>query len=408
MAEKRVLVIGSGVAGLSAALDLAAAGVEVDVVEQYEFAGGQGIRLSCKATETCVKCGACMAGDRLGRALRHPRIRLMTGSSIEATDRNGRFAFQIRRKPEFIDPSKCNACGICYKQCPAEGAIIQGTSGHHRPFFAISEKVCLYLKDKSCTACRDSCPMSAINLDAMKQTELTQADAVIVAAGFSTYRPYEKPYGYGVFPNVVTNQELEAILKRHGRVLRPSDHTEPGRIAFIQCVGSRDTKLGHLWCSTYCCGSALRLARLIGHRQPQIQTTLFYIDIQTFGRTIESYYKETKEKIRMIRSIPGDIYPSENKGLKMTYLDPMTADTLQEDFDLIVLSVAMMPPAGLEGILKMFHLDRIADGFLSLSEDTARQGIFAAGAVTGPMPLAEAAASGSKAAWQSICYLKTA
>jgi heterodisulfide reductase subunit A len=408
MAEKRVLVIGSGVAGLSAALDLAAAGITVDVVEQYEYAGGQGIRLSCKATKACVKCGACMADDRLGKVLRHPRIRLMTGSSVEAPDRNGRFAFQIRHKPEFIDPSKCNSCGICLKECPAEGAIIQGTSGHHRPFYAISEKTCLYLKDKSCTACRDTCPTRAINLDAVRQTESIQADAVILAAGFSTHRPYEKPYGYGVFPDVVTNQELETILKRHGKVLRPSDYSEPARMAFIQCVGSRDAKLGHLWCSTYCCGSALRLARLIGHRQPQIQTTLFYIDIQTFGRTFETYYTETKKKLRMIRSIPGDIYPSENKGLKITYLDPLTADTLQEDFDLIVLSVAMIPPAGLADLLKMFHLDRIADGFLSPGEDMEREGIFAAGAVTGPMPLAEAAAGGSKAAWQAICYLKTA
>jgi heterodisulfide reductase subunit A len=143
----------------------------------------------------------------------------------------------------------------------------------------------------------------------------------------------------------------------------------------------------------------------MAHRQPEIQTTLFYIDIQNYGRTFESDYRETREKIRMIRSIPGDIYPSGNDRLKITYFNPDTGETHQEDFDLVVLSVAMTPPA-LADLSKHFRLEKTADGFLSVSEAMAQEGVFAAGAATGPMPLAEAAAGGAEAAWQVLQHLK--
>ncbi len=407
MPEKRVMIVGSGVAGMSAALDLAAAGVAVDVLEQSEFAGGQGIRLSCKATDACVKCGACMADDRLGKLLSNPRIRLWTAACIQAVSKNSRFVFRVDRKPVFVDEAKCSHCHICLEQCPAEGAILQGTSGYHRPFYALSEAHCLHFKDKSCTACQESCPTGAIRLDAAGRTETVESDAVIVAAGFSTHRPHEKPYGWGLFPDVVTTAELEAILKRKGRALRPSDGTEPGRIAFIQCVGSRDAKIGHLWCSIYCCGSALRMARLIRHRQPESQTTVFYIDIQNFGRDFERDYRQAKEKIRMIRSIPGDIYPSEKGKMKLTYLDEKGRETVQEDFDLVVLSVAMTPPEKLDALSQWLPLKQTPGGFLFEDPESARQGVFTAGAATGPMTLAEAAASGSKAARQALRFLET-
>jgi len=171
MTQKRVLVVGSGIAGLTAALDLAAAGVSVDIIEEHSFPGGRGIRLSCKATDRCVKCGACMVDHRLGNVLNHPGIRLRTRTGLQEATRNGRFQLRIRQAPTWIDPLKCTDCGLCLKACPVEGAILQGTSGYHHPFYAISEAACRYVKDKSCSACRDICPAEAIDLDAFEKTE---------------------------------------------------------------------------------------------------------------------------------------------------------------------------------------------------------------------------------------------
>ncbi len=407
MDEKRVMVIGGGIAGLTAAWELASAGIAVDVCERSDFAGGQGIRLSCKATDACVKCGACLADDRLGKVTAHPRIRLMTGARIEALPGKGAFSFQIRHKPRFIDPSRCTDCGLCHRICPVEGALVQGTSGFHRPFYAVSESRCLYLKDQSCTLCQEKCPTKAVHLDAAWRTETIKAHAVIVSVGFSLYLPRDKPYGYGLFKNVVTHRELEAGVKRHGRVLRPSDHAEPRRIAFIQCVGSRDAKRGHLWCSTYCCGASLRMARRIAHQQPRTQTTLFYIDIQTFGRSFPAFYHEIRESIRMVRAIPADIYPSGDGALKLTFWDEKTGKTRQEEFDLVVLATAMIPPDSLEALSQGLPLERTQEGFLSSDTGAGKGGVFAAGAATGPMPLAEAMASGAQAAWEAIRYLNS-
>ncbi|OGP62292.1 MAG: hypothetical protein A2V65_05105, partial [Deltaproteobacteria bacterium RBG_13_49_15] len=338
MKNEKVLIVGGGTAGLTAALELANSDIRIDVVDRSDFLGGHAVRLSCKAVSGCVKCGACIVEEKLDQARRHPRIRLMPGTQIRSISRNRRFNAELRHKPVFIDPVKCNACGVCMDTCPVEGGVFRGSSKHHVPFYAISEKACIYLKDRSCRKCEKACPQKAICLDLAETMEPVEADAVILAYGFSPFCPENKPYGYGIFKNVITSLELETMVRGKGRVTLPLDGREPGSIAFIQCVGSRDAKLHHLWCSKYCCGFALRMADLIKARQPLSEITLFYIDIQTFGNDFGSFYDRIREKIRMIRIIPGDIYPSQGDQLKVTYFDNAIAETVQEEFDLVVLS----------------------------------------------------------------------
>ena len=231
MTDRQVLIIGGGIGGLTAALALAQRGVEAAVVEKEAAVGGHAARLACKALERCVKCGACLAAQTIAAASAHPRIRLHTGCRVSDIRRGRRYAYTL-----------------------------EPTSGGEAP----------------------AAPAPG------------EADAVVLAAGFRTFDPAAKPYGYGLFPDVITNLELEGLLRSGPILRRRSNGAEPSRMAFIQCVGSRDAALGHLWCSAFCCAAAVRAARLIKRRQPALEITIFYIDLQNFGRDFESVYAQAR------------------------------------------------------------------------------------------------------------------
>jgi heterodisulfide reductase subunit A len=407
MANK-VLVIGGGVAGLAVASDLADLDIDVEIVEQSDFPGGHAIQYSCKATDQCVKCGACMVEEKLDRVVQNPKIKLMAGTRVQEVSKSKDYSVTLLKKPVFIDPEKCGNCGLCFEKCPENGAVTKGFSKNHTPFYAISSEKCLYLKDQSCTVCREACPEGAIDLDAGEMTEPTHANAVILATGFTPFNPVSKPYGYGKFENVITNLEMERMLRTDGRALKPSNGVEAGSIAFIQCVGSRDAKLNHLWCSKVCCGSALRMAGLVKARQPEIQVTFFYMDVQTFGRDFDEFYAKIRKDVRLIRAIPGDIYPAVNDQLRVTFLDNTSSETFQEEFDLVVLSVGMTPCQGIQETTETLKLQLAETGFVEQADKgglTSEKGIFTAGSVTGPMSIPESIASAGQTAFEVAKYL---
>jgi heterodisulfide reductase subunit A len=162
MMDRTVAVIGGGVAGLTAALELARFGFQVDVIEKADFAGGHAIRFACKATDQCVKCGACIVEEKLAQAIEDPGIRLLSGSRIEKISKSRTYEIKLTQKAVYIDARNCTACGICLEQCPEDDAIIRGVSKSHSPFLVINEETCRYMADQSCTRCRDECPEKAI------------------------------------------------------------------------------------------------------------------------------------------------------------------------------------------------------------------------------------------------------
>jgi heterodisulfide reductase subunit A len=410
MTEKSVLIIGGGVAGLSAAHNLAQLGIGVEIIEKSNFMGGQAIGFSCKATDQCVKCGACMVEEKLKHVIENPIINYSLLSNVKKISNTKRFSVSFEKGPEHIDPQRCTGCGECFNKCPSRGAIIGGFSKNNRPFYAINREKCINIEGKSCIICQDLCPEGAINLDE-KKTELnTKADAIIVATGFTPFNPESKPYGYNRFKNVITNLDLEIMLRQKTRAIRPSDHSHPKRIAFVQCVGSRDAKLKHLWCSKVCCGSALRMARLIKARQPETKVTFFYIDIQTFGKDFEIFYREVKKEVRMIRAVPGDIFKTKDDSLRITFSDNITHETVEEIFDLVVLSIGLTPCTDSGDLAKLLNIEIADTGFFHTSGTsglTGKEGVFLTGTAMGPMSIAETIANAGSTAWQTLKYLNS-
>ena len=202
--------------------------------------------------------------------------------------------------------------------------------------------------------------------------------------------------------------ELEDILRREGRFLRPSDGQPARKMAFIQCVGSRDARLNHLWCSKICCGSALRMAGLINARQPKSEISFFYIDVQTFGRDFVPFYRRVQEEVRMIRAIPGDIFETPDGQLRVTYIDGETHETIEEIFDCVVLSVGLQPCEENLKVAKQLNLKVGDSGFLipsEIADEASNNGVFSAGAVGGPMSIAESIASAGETSLKILKHM---
>jgi len=403
MKNKHVTVIGGGVAGLSAALALARFDLQVDVIESSPFLGGHAIRLACKATDTCVKCGACIVEEKLLQALQNPRIRLITNARVENIRQDQGFYYDLLQTPHRVDPDDCTNCGVCLELCPA-GAIKTGTSAGHKPFLTLDPQACLHIHGEDCQACQQGCPENAIRLTDQNSQEACHSDALLLATGFTPFSPERKPYGYRRFQNVITNLELEEKLRRTAGTLKTPKGKEINNIAFIQCVGSRDAQLHHLWCSRICCGSSLRLARLIKWRQPDVSVTVFYIDIQNVGKDFDRFYQNAQGQFNFQRSIPADIFEQNDGRLQVSFADSQTQEGQELLVDMVVLAIGLCPPKPLSDQEEPIDGRTDDDGFILVPE--ASNGIFAAGAATGPMGIAESVASAESAAWSTIRYLQ--
>jgi heterodisulfide reductase subunit A len=406
--HKHVAVIGGGVAGLTAADALAGWGVQVSLFEKTPFLGGHAIQLTCKATDACVKCGACVAEEKLHQVTRNPNVEIHTGTQIDAVSGRNPFQIAYRTHSPLVNADRCNGCGICFEKCPVPGAILQGQAPRVGPYVAIRRDLCRFFDNAACSLCRDTCPQGAIDLSHRAQTATMLADAILVATGFSPYNPSDKPYGYGRFPNVITSLDAERRLREHAGMKRPSDGRSAGRIAFVQCVGSRDAQLGHPWCSKICCGSSLRMARLIQSRQKDVQISFFYIDVQTFGKDFQSFYRNARENIRMIRAIPGDVLRTDTDELKVIYFDPQTRASEEAVFDVVVLSVGLLPASDNGRTARILDWAAAESGFMpnhASRRQPAPVGIFSGGAATGPMTIAESVGSAEKTVFDMVRYL---
>jgi heterodisulfide reductase subunit A2 len=384
--DKKVLVLGGGIAGLTTAWELSRAGVAVELVEKADFLGGHAIQYACKATDTCQQCGACAVESTLKKVIEAPNINVHLGKQISAITSQSGFVATLKQ----AETANKAGCDGGYAQNPENCAAMRGWSKHNAAFYTDDGR-----------------------LDPTKagSEEPLSVDAVVVATGFTPFDANIKStYRYSELANVVTGLDLERAKRAHGRLVRPSDGITPQNIAFIQCVGSRDERLGHLWCSQVCCPYALRSALSAKHQNPDLDVTIFYMDIQNTSNNFPVFYAQCRENFRFVRNIPLDMYETEEGRIRTRFMEESGDAAVDETFDLVVLSVGIMPGEDSKALSETLGLTLNSDGFVQ-SEDKLNQaksgvdGIFLAGTVTGPRTIAGSMAQAGQSACDVINYL---
>ena len=418
--ETDVLIVGSGIAGLQAALDLADRGYNVLVVEREASTGGKMIALS-KVFPT-MDCSSCITTPRMSAVAHHDNITTWTYTDVDSiAPEGGAFSAHLTRKVRYVDEGLCIGCRLCEYACPVEVPHeFEGNMGARRAAYipfgtAIPQKAlididaCVY-----CGKCEKACPTDAIVWDQEPQAVTVAARAIVLATGFET-TPLDakKEYRGGQAANVISGLDMERLLAPngpYGRVLRPSDGKIPDSVAYVQCAGSRDETLGVPYCSRVCCMYAIKQSMLLSGSLPLADITVYYMDIRAFGKGYEQFYQTARSMgINFVKAKVARIDEEANGDLRLR------VEMIEEDgkvaepiHDLVVLSVGLRPgddPRRFVGV----DLDQY--GFVASPEPkldatlTTLPGVVAAGTALGPKDIVDSIAEASAAATRVAVYL---
>ena len=416
MTEKvgAVLVVGGGIAGIQASLDLADSGFRVYLVDKSPSIGGTMTQLD--KTFPTNDCAMCILAPKLVGAGRHPNIHLIANARIKKVDGEaGNFKVTITRKARYVDAEKCTGCGLCARKCPvvAIDEFNEGLGERSGIFVEFPQAVPLtYIIDREkcigCGTCQEVCKAGAIEYDDKDEDVTFSVGSIILAPGFEEFDPSLKSeYGYGRYSNVLSSIEFERVLSASGPygglVLRPSDGEVPRRIAFIQCVGSRDAKLGNNYCSSACCMYAIKEAIIAKEHNPDLQCTIFFMDVRAFGKEFDAYYSRAEEEygVKFVRSRVSHVEEvPESERLLVKHV--MNGEPRNEEFDLVVLSVGMRPPKHVEEMAETLDIRLNKYNFCSTETfsplETSRPGIYVCGAFSSPKDIPESVAQASGAA----------
>ncbi len=425
---RKVLVIGGGIAGIQAALDIANAGLEVILVEKQATIGGHMLQLS--ETFPTLDCSQCILSPKMVDVSRHPKIKLMTYSEVkEVSGSVGNFRVNILQKPTFVDAELCKICDDCAAVCPVvvPNEFDLGLTARraiHIPFaqaipasYTLDESACLGLNPIRCGKCKDVCEVGAINYDMRPQTLIEDVGAIVVATGYDLYgQEHMNELGGGQIDDVLDGLQFERLCSAsgatQGHVLRPSDRTVPKEVVFIQCVGSRDPANHCAYCSKICCMYTAKHASLYKHHVPDGRAYVFYIDIRSGGKGYEEFVQRIMEEDEAIylRGRVSKLYRKDGK-IRVLGTDTLTGQNVEIDADMVVLALAMEPSKGTAEIAKTLKIGRDKDGFLAEAHpklkpvESVTAGIFLAGCAQGPKDIPETVAQAGAAAAKVIGLL---
>jgi heterodisulfide reductase subunit A len=430
---RRALVIGAGIAGIRAALDVANCGHQVYLVEKTGSIGGRMAQLS--ETFPTLDCSICILGPLMAEAYRNPNIKLLRLSEIEEVKGYiGNFKVKVRQEPAYVDEAKCNSCGECVKVCPAEvpnefdsgltwrKAIYIPFAQAVPPAYVLDAKSCLGLLPQACGECKKACDklgMSCINLDARPEMYELEVGAIISATGYELFDATRlTEYGYGISPDVMTSLEYERMLSASGPtsgvIRRPSDGRIPKEVVFIQCAGQREPETALPYCSKICCMYTARHAMLFRHKVPDGQAYIFYMDIRAGGKGYEEFVRRCQEEggLLYLRGRVAKVY-EENGKLVVKGVDTLSGKTVQVLADLVVLAVGMVPSQGSRELANILKASVDENGFFAEAHpklrplESATAGVFLAGAGQAPKDIPDTVAQASGAASKALNLLSS-
>jgi heterodisulfide reductase subunit A len=411
------MVIGGGVAGIQSALDLADMGFKTYLVEKNPTIGGRMAQLD--KTFPTMDCSMCILAPKMVDCGKHDNIELLSYSEVKEVDGYiGNFKVKVVKKPRYVDEDICTGCGSCSEVCPIEipNYFDEGMGMVKATYISFPQAVPLVATiDKDycidCKLCDQACGNLAIKHDQEPEEIELDIGTIIVATGYDPYNPTEKKeWSYESAENIITGLELERLINAsgptQGHVLKPSDGEIPKKVAFIQCVGSRDEQINKPYCSRVCCMYAMKNAQLIKDHEPDTEIAIYYMDIRAFGKGFEEFYKRSQEKygIKFIRGRPATVLENPDQTLTVRAEDTMLGKVTEYDYDMVVLSVGLEPPAGMEELRQTIGLSKSADGFLMEAHpklrpvDTLTDGVYLAGVSQGPKDIPDAVAQASGAA----------
>ena len=418
----RALVVGGGIAGIQAALDVANAGHEVILVEKSASIGGHMAQLS--ETFPTLDCSQCIMTPKMVEVAQHPKIKLMTYSEVDdVSGYVGNFKVTIKKKAAYVNRDVCTGCGLCVEKCPAEAPSefdeqLADRKAIYSPFpQAVPNKPVLdaehctyFLKDGKCGICAKVCPLDCIDYEQKDEFIEEEVGAIVVATGYDLY-PVENlgEYGGGKYPDVMTSLQFERMLSASGptggEVLRPSNGESPKEVVFLTCCGSRDPESHLPYCSKICCMYLTKHAMLYKHKVHEGQAYVFYMDVRTGGKGYEEFYTRAAEEddVLYIRGKVSKIF--EEDGRVMVWgVDTLSGKKIEIAADMVVLGLATVPNQAAAKLANMLKIHTDEWGFLSEAHPKLRPveslapGFYLAGAAQGPKDIPEAVAQASGAA----------
>ncbi|MCE1189680.1 MAG: CoB--CoM heterodisulfide reductase iron-sulfur subunit A family protein [Ignavibacteria bacterium] len=433
---KRALVIGGGISGIQAALDIANAGFEVVLVEKEPSIGGHMSQLS--ETFPTLDCSQCILTPRMVEVYQHPKIKLLTYSEVENVEGFiGNFKVTIRKKARGVKEDLCTGCGLCVQKCPirkvAKNEFEEGLANRpamYVPFPqavpnlpVIDRSVCTYYKSGKCQMCKKVCGRDAVDFEQQDSFVTEDIGSIIVATGYKLYTIDKKPenspiqgygeYGYGKYTDVINGLQFERIASASGptsgEILRPSDSKVPKKVVFIQCVGSRDEAKGFTYCSKICCMYTAKHAMLYKHKVHDGEAYVFYMDIRAGGKMYEEFVRRAIEEddVKYIRGRVSKIYEEDGKYI-VKGEDTIAGMQVIIDADMVVLATAMVAQPEAPKLAQLLGVPYDKYGFLAEVHpklrpvETSSGGIFLAGACHSPRDIPESVAMASAAAAKAL------
>jgi heterodisulfide reductase subunit A len=419
------LVVGGGIAGIQAALEIADSGHQVYLVEREPSIGGHMAQFD--KTFPTLDCAACILTPRMVSVGEHPNIELLTWSEVERVDGYvGNFSVTVRKRPRYVDVDLCTGCGICWEKCPKKvvDEVFEQGIGYRTAVYTpfpqavpkypvIDPESCIYFQNGKCGACQKLCPTGAIDFDQEEEMLLLEVGNIIIATGFETFDARRIPeYGYGRLANVFTSVEFERMCNAagptDGEVVLRDGTTTPEAVGIVHCVGSRDRNYNN-YCSVICCMSSLKFAHLVKERTGA-EVYNFYIDMRTAYKDYDEFYQRVMEEgVLFVRGRVAEITdatrsPGEEGKLVIQVEDTLAGRQRRIPVDMAILSLGLQPPSDTKELAKKFGISCSAAGWITEKHPkldpvaTMTEGIFIAGAVQGPKDIPTSVAQGAAAA----------